>query len=143
MPVYFGFPVSCEEAFRLFGQDFEGPAQTIMEQRNYRRDSWFIGSHLVPLLNKYLANNQSDLRLFETDKGACVIGYKIMELCGSTDNYIEVNNLLGVLITLKQRFDTEMRALSVDLSYIVLQRVEEEPETVHNPKPFVITHSTH
>jgi hypothetical protein len=62
MTVYFGFPVSYHEAYRIFKQS--------LETKDYH-----YCSDILNKLNKYLSEKNVEMRLFTTDKYQFIIGY--------------------------------------------------------------------
>ena len=49
-----------------------------------------------------------------------------------------MDELIQQLTTLKTQFKEEMEHMEVDLSEVTLAHMEEEPEIVNNPLPYVI-----
>jgi hypothetical protein len=53
MPLYFGFPVTCQEAFRLFSLDFEQVKCDIM-QKHKLTENMYMDCYFVDHANNFL-----------------------------------------------------------------------------------------
>ena len=75
MPLYFGFPVTCQEAFRLFSLDFEQAKCDIM-QKHKLTENMYMDCYFVDYANNFFKGKEIEMRVFYTDKGQCIVGYK-------------------------------------------------------------------
>ena len=125
MPLYFGIPVRLEEAIRILKLEDVTPDICDGEYR------------ALTAANEYL-EPISEIQIHYLDKGLCVFGFKIEETGDVWNRYINVDELIQQLTTLKTQFKEEMEHMEVDLSEVTLAHMEEEPEIVNNPLPYVI-----
>jgi len=85
MPVYIGFPVSMEEAYRLFGLDFETTKSEQMKTHSKTSPEYPVSSFELSLCVKsFLREKSADIDIVDVgpklnvwDEDLCVIGYEI------------------------------------------------------------------
>jgi hypothetical protein len=139
MPIYFGFPVTCQEAFRLFSLDFEQAKCDIM-QKYKLRENRLMDCHFVDYANDYFKREKMEMRVFYTDKGQCIVGYKIENTSVFTRNFVKVSEFTNMLEKLTTGFWREIAVLNCKENFneIVLEHMEDEPETVEGAEPYII-----
>lgn len=142
MPVYFGIPVSCKEAFRIFGLDIESVKNRLIE-RGIKK-SWISDCYFIEDLNKHLETYPVKIQVYSTDKGQNIIGYEVEEPSNVWSKFINVDDFVTLLIQLKVKFSEEMATIGADLSEVTLEYMEgddENPEKVKNPSPYIISYT--
>jgi hypothetical protein len=137
MPLYFGLPVICEEAFRLFGLNFEEAKCEIMDKYKLTKNM-YMDCHFVDRLNRFFEAEEMVMRVFYTDKGQCVIGYEMKEVSVFQRKYIDVSKFMTILTTLKSLFSKETDKWRANFAVVTLEIMEDEPETVREPEPYII-----
>jgi len=139
MPIYFGFPITCQEAFRLFSLDFEQAKCEIMEKYNLRENS-YMDCHFVDYINNFFKRQTMEMRLFYTDKGQCIVGYKIENATVFERKFVKVSEFTYTLEKLANRFWYEIKTIKCDENFtkITLEHMEDEPETVEGDEPYII-----
>ena len=135
MTVYFGIPLTCYEAVRILGLNINTIINDIKVKRKCVDDYHVI--HITEELNEYLRVS-TKIRIFYTDKGQCIIGYEIVELSDLWKKFINADEFVIRIVTLKTQFTKEMEILKADLSQVTLEHMEAEPEVIKNPIPYVI-----
>ena len=141
MPVYFGLPIKCQEAFRIFGIDMEMIKRDLIERKkiNVRLMSVY---DFADELNNHFEHRGKKVRLFSTDKGQFVLGYEIKEVSDVWYKFINMDELVILLEKLKSQFGEEMLDLKADIKKVTLEFMEgdeENPEIVNFPTPYVIS----
>ena len=139
MPLYFGFPVTCQEAFRLFSLDFEKVKCDIM-QKHKLSENMYMDCHFVDYANNFLKGKNVEMRVFYTDKGQCIIGYKIENTSVFERKFVKVSDFKNMLDAFIANFWYEIRSIT-GLSHfnkITLEHMEDEPETVEGVEPYII-----
>lgn len=134
MPLYFGFPVTCQEAFRLFSLDFEQVKYSLPENR-------YMDCHFVDYLNEFFKVKNVDMRVFYTDKGQCIVGYKIENMSVFEKKFVTAKHLMYSLHHFETQFWDEVKKIDCDKNFnkIVLEHMEDEPETITEDfHPYVI-----
>ena len=118
--LYIGFYLEIQEAIRILNLDEN-------RCKNFY-DTWPI--------HTYLKEKNSPLEFLYMDKGTCMFGVPV------SDGYIyEIEELLQSLLTAKKIFWKAVRDLGLDLSTVTVTGIEEEPEVLSNPQPFVINYN--
>ena len=140
MPIYFGIPVRKTEAFRLFNLDYEKVKYEIEEKLNLSHDtfSYITECYLFDYLNNHLKNIGLQIRIFNTDKGQCIIGYEIKEPSDVWDKFINVDQFIIMLSNLKTKFALETNDYEMNFREVELEPMEGEPEIVSCPVPYII-----
>ena len=139
MPLYFGFPVTCQEAFRLLSLDFEQTKCDIMQKHNLT-ENMYMDCHFVDYANNFLKGKNVGIRVFYTDKGQCIVGYKIENLSVFEKKFVKVSELTKMLEKLGVDFWYEMTIVNYEgnLDKITLEHMEDEPENVEDAEPYII-----
>ena len=139
MPIYFGFPVTCQEAFRLFSLDFVQAKCDIMQKYNLRENS-YMDCHFVDYVNNFFKRQNMEMILFYTDKGQCIVGYKIENISVFERKFVKVSEFTNMLDNLRQRFWREIKTIKCDDNFtkILLEHMEDDPETVEDVEPYII-----
>jgi hypothetical protein len=137
MPLYFGLPLTCQEAFRLFDLDFEQVKFDIIEKHKLR-ENMYMDCYFVDHLNCFFKREALTMKTFYTDKGQCIIGYELARLSGFQRNLINVSDFITLLETFKSSFAREIEKYKENFREVALEHMEDEPETVSFPEPYII-----
>jgi hypothetical protein len=139
MPIYFGFPVTCQEAFRLFRLDVEQAKCDIM-QKYKLRENRLMDCHFVDYANDYFKREKMEMRVFYTDKGQCIVGYKIENTSVFERKFVKARDFANMLTNLTTRFWYEITITNCEDNFnkITLEHMEDEPETVEGAEPYII-----
>jgi len=139
MPIYFGFPVTCQEAFRLFSLDFEQAKCDIMQKHKLTENS-YMDCHFVDYANDYFKREKMEMRVFYTDKGQCILGYKIENASVFESKFVKARDFANILYNLTKRFRQEIAIKNCKKNFnnITLEHMEDEPETVEDGEPYII-----
>jgi hypothetical protein len=140
MPIYFGIPVTCQEAFRLFDLDFQEVKCAIM-QKNKLAEHMYMDCHFVDYMNAFFKRQTLDMRLFYTDKGQCIVGYKIKEAGIFEAKFVKVSDFITLLAGLTSSFARETNDYKENFREVTLEHMEDEPETVSFPEPYIIEYN--
>jgi hypothetical protein len=138
MPVYFGLPVTCKEAYRLFGQNYYQTELGIIEKRRLFRENPFTYPFMIEDLNKFFKRQGLQMRIYGTDKGQCIVGYIIDEPSDVSNAFIDVDKFITKITDLKTRFSLETSNYSLNFRQVTLERMENEPLEVSCPVPYII-----
>ena len=68
----------------------------------------------------------------------CIIGYKIQEVNIFEKKFINVNDFIIKLTDLKTLFSLETIKYKNNFSKVILEHMEDEPEIVSFPEPYII-----
>ena len=131
---YLGFPVRLPEAFRIFNIEFDDEAYE--NGRMCHEDT----QKCIERAKKYFRNHSTNFGIYPTDKGQYIIGYKINEFSDVWTDFCSVNNAITLLVNLKTQFAAELIKLNADITHVILEGMESEPQTVYSPDPFVMTY---
>ena len=131
MTIYFGIPVRVKEAIRILNLDLEEITKEVI-QKEYYGDYTF-----VDIANNYL-KKISKIQIYYLDKGLCVCGFILEEPSDVWEKFINVDELVIKLLNLKLLFQKEIEKLNGDLSEVILEYMEGEPEIIKNPIPYVL-----
>ena len=82
------------------------------------------------------------MRVFYTDKGQCIIGYEIGEVSNFSKKFIDVDQLMVLLGSLKELFTMETEKYWENFKVVLLEHMEDEPEIVSFPVPYVIEYTS-
>jgi hypothetical protein len=131
MPLYFGLPVTCQEAFRLFGLDFEQAKCEIMEKYKLRENN-YMDCHFVDYANNFFKEKNMKMRVFYTDKGQCIVGYKIENTSVFERKFVKASDFMNILEKLTTEFWCEIQLTHCEENFnkITLEHMEDEPEIV-------------
>jgi hypothetical protein len=78
------------------------------------------------------------MNTFYTDKGQCIIGYELDYVSGLQRKFINVSNFITLLETFKTSFEREIEKYKENFREVVLEHMEDEPEIVSFPEPYLI-----
>ena len=133
MPLYFGFPVTCKEAFRIFNLDFEQVKCDVMQKYKLTEDM-YMDCYFVDYANEFFKGKGVDMRVFYTDKGQCIVGYKIQDLSVFEREFVTCNDFIYKLQHFGSHFWCEVKTIgcSENFDKVVLEHIEDEPETIHD-----------
>lgn len=138
--LFFGIPVTLEEAYRIFGVDIKNVKEEIVLKHKCDLGMYHtIQSHLNDYMYTYLGKKAIKLNVISTDKGQHVIGYRIEEDISPWNRFKNVDDFIALLVDLKKLFYEEMGKCNANLSVVTLEIMEGEPEVVHNPMPYIIS----
>lgn len=139
MPLYFGFPVNCQEAFRLFSLDFER-VKCEMMQKHKLTENMYMDCHFVDYVNNFFKWKNMEMRVFYTDKGQCIVGYKIENTSVFEKKFVKVFEFKNILEKLVSRFWYEITIINCEKNFnkIILEHMEDEPEIVEGGEPYII-----
>lgn len=131
MPLYFGFPVTCQEAFRLFNLDFEQVKCDIMQKHNLT-ENMYMDCFFVDYANEFFEGKDIGMRVFYTDKGQCIVGYELKSLSVFEKNFFTAKHLMYSLHHFETKFWYEVKKIDCKENFnkVVLEHMEDEPETV-------------
>jgi hypothetical protein len=139
MPLYFGFPVTCAEVFRLLSLDFEQVKRDIMQKQGLT-ENMYMDCYFVDYANNLLKGKNVDMRVFYTDKGQCIVGHKIDNLSVFEKKFVKVSEFTNIIEKLVARFWYEIKTINCEGNFnkITLEHMEDEPETVEGAEPYII-----
>jgi hypothetical protein len=139
MPIYFGLPVTCRETFRLFSLDFEQAKCDIMQKHRLTENS-YMDCYFVDYANNFFKEKNTEMRVFYTDKGQCIVGYKIENTSVFERKFVKVSDFANMLTNLTTRFWYEIKIINCEDNFnkITLEHMEDEPETVEGFDPYII-----
>lgn len=140
MPNYFGIPVTCQEAFRLFDLDFKEVKSTIM-QKNKLTEHMYMDCYFVDYANTFFTRENLDMRLFYMDKGQCIVGYEIKEVGIFEAKFVRVSEFITLLSQLTAAFSRETKDYKENFREVTLEHMEDESETVSFTEPYIIEHN--
>jgi hypothetical protein len=118
------------ETIRILGLDYD----LIIKEIKKSYTGTYFEPYIVEYINKYLSN----IQLHSTDKGQYILGYEIKDVSVFNKNFINVDEFIIKIINLKTEFAKEMSKLNADLRQVTLEHLEDEPEIVNNPIPYII-----
>jgi len=110
MPLYFGLPVCCDEAYCIFGLDLEYYIDKVIEEKNIKREQVHY-YYLIEYVRVYLKKNNTKIKIHSTDKGQYIIGYEIKEVSDISNSFINADEFVDLLVNLKIQFTNEMNEL--------------------------------
>jgi hypothetical protein len=138
MTVYFGLPVTCNEAIRIFGLNLETIINYIKINKKYT--GTYYDPYIVEYINMHFKDASVNIKIFNTDKGQYIIGYELKEVSDLWNKFINMDEFIILILKLKKQFYNEMRVLNADLAEVTLEHMEGEPEIVKNPVPYIIAY---
>jgi hypothetical protein len=111
--LYIGYPITEATAYKIFNK----PDPT----------------------NIYAYISSKRLRLYEIDKGLCVLGLAVKSLSNYSSKYLSVDDTIITILNYKKKVMRRLLAASADLSEFDLEVMESEPIHVKNPSPMALT----
>ena len=128
MPVYFGYPTNLVNLQKIMNYTIKNPNKHLTEHND-----------TFEYVTNILKNKNVDLRLFNTDKGQIILGYEIEEINDVWNNIMNVDEVVILLMQLKNKFECETQIIGINLNYNVeIERMENYPITIKNFKPCVL-----
>lgn len=85
-------------------------------------------------INDLLYAQQSELQFVWIDKRVGVLGIPMKSSCVH-QTYTE---MISHILETELKFRAEIRMLRIDLSRVEIARMEDDPEIVENPEPYVL-----
>ena len=79
------------------------------------------------------------IKLDYVDKGQYILGIQIPELSDKWDIFQSVDEAIIRILQAKKRIIKLFKDADADLSNFELEKMEGEPERVHNPEPYLIS----
>ena len=110
---YIGYPITKATAYKIFNQ----PDPVNIEA--------------------YISSKR--LRLYDIDKGLCVLGLAVMLLSNYAPIYTNVDDTIITILNYKKKVVRRLIAAKADLSEFDLEVMESEPIRVQNPSPMAMT----
>lgn len=110
--LYIGYPITKATAYKIFNQ----PDPVNIEA--------------------YIRSKR--LRLYEIDKGLCVLGLAVKPLTNYAPDYKSVDDTIIIILNYKKRVVRRLNAAKADLSDFDLEVMESEPIHVQNPSPMAM-----
>jgi hypothetical protein len=142
MPLFYGIPVCLEEACNIFRFKIEDITQKAIQKykiaENQKQHFYTIQCVVFDYLNFYLDSNNVKIKVLCTDKGQYIIGYEITEISVFKYEFINSDQFTLKLNDLKLQFTEEMETINANLTTVTLEHLEDIPEIVNNPIPYVI-----
>jgi len=138
--LYFGIPVTCKEAFRIFDLDIEKTKIDLIEKYNLNSSS-YMDFYFVDYLNIFFENEKMSIKIFYLDKGQCIFGYEMRDVDNFEKKFIDVDQFLIKLTKLKTLFNLDTIKFNKNFSSIELEHMEDEPEFVKFPQPYIIEYN--
>lgn len=140
MPLYLGFPVTCQEAFRLFSLEFKQVKCDIMQKYSLT-ENMYMDCHFVDYMNEFFKGKNVDMRVFYTDKGQCIVGYEITNLSVFQRKYVTSKHFMYSIHHFENKFWDDVKDIGCykNFNEVILEHMEDDPETVHQPNcPYII-----
>ena len=75
---------------------------------------------------------------FPIDKGLCILGLSLNDVGKLGDTFVSVDDALVLILQKKKQVAKALREAGVDLSELMIEIMEGEPERVFNPPPYLI-----
>ena len=79
------------------------------------------------------------LQFHSVDKNLCILGLEIKEVANLWSTFTSVDDSIGIIMKYKSKFVELVQQAGLDISEVVIERMEEEPVLVNNPPPYLIT----
>lgn len=98
--------------------------------------------YFIDYLNKFFIDLEMKMRVFYTDKGQCIIGYEIVEVSNFSKKFLNADQLIVLFGSLKELFTMETEKYWENFKEVLLEHMEDEPEIVFFPVPYVIEYSS-
>jgi len=111
--LYIGYPITEATAYKIFNQPDPVNIHTYIRSKR--------------------------LRLYEIDKGLCVLGLAVKELHNYAPDYISVDDTIIAILNYKKKVVRRLQAANADLSDFELEVMEDTPIRAHNPIPMAMT----
>jgi hypothetical protein len=73
------------------------------------------------------------------DKNLCILGLILEDVGRLGETFMSVDDALVLILQKKKEVTKALKEAGVDLSELWIEKMEEEPELVFNPQPYLIT----
>jgi hypothetical protein len=110
-----GYPISYETACKMFGVEKEYHTRTLET-----------------------AVEKNGLEFHWIDKGVCILGLEIKEVAKLWE-FTSVDESIGLIMAHKLKFVELVEKAGLDISELLIERIESEPLLVKNPPPYLMT----
>lgn len=117
--LYIGYPISIEEASRLFG--FTG--ENRYETRDY--------------INRTIHAYFPDLSLFPVGRYCVFLGYIVKDVENIWEKHTSVSSFIEKVQQISNNIKEQLEMLNIDMSSVSLALVEGGEKVVENPEPIV------
>jgi len=110
-----GYPISYETGCKMFGVEKEyhtRTLETVVEKKG--------------------------LEFHWIDKGVCILGLEIKEVAKLWE-FTSVDESIGIIMAHKMKFVELIEKAGLDISELLIERIESEPLLVKNPPPYLMT----
>lgn len=96
--------------------------------------------YFVDYANNFFKWKNMEMRVFYTDKGQCIVGYKIENTSVFERKFVKVCYFTNILEKLRTQFWYEITIINCEDNFnkIVLEHMEDEAETVEGIEPYII-----
>jgi hypothetical protein len=116
-----------------------------MEKYKLRENS-YMDCYFVDYANNFFKRENMEMRVFYTDKGQCIIGYKIENLSVFERKFVKVSEFTNTLEKFGIVFWYEITIINCEENFnkIVLEHMEDETEIVEGferVEPYIIEFS--
>jgi hypothetical protein len=103
-------------------------------------ETMYMDCHFVDYANNFFKEKTMEMRLYYTDKGQCIVGYKIENTSVFERKFVKVCDFKNILERLEIRFWNEVTINNCKENFntVVLEHMEDEPETVEGGEPYII-----
>ncbi len=123
--VYIGYPVTFQEAYRLF------KPQLLINGFNEEKESDLT----LEILNDYLSGFTT-LRVHWIDKGVCILGYDLKNINSRYWSPLLVAEDAAIaILRAKREFTNAIRQANINISVVTFEYMEWGEEIVYNPEP--------
>jgi len=116
--IYVGFVIPIEEALRLLGLP----------------DDFVKSFYDTEPISHYLKKKGCSLIFEYIDKGACLFGAPV-----KWEEEAPVEATILQILLAKREFLSEVNKLTIDISMVNINRIEEDSRPIENPQPYVIS----
>ena len=114
--LYVGYPVSFETACKMFSIPEEVAGDVLQK-----------------------TISEAGLKLSWIDKNLCILGLTVDAVASLWDTFVSVDDALILILQKKKEVTKCLKDAGVDLSELWIEKMEEEPELVFNPPPYLIS----
>lgn len=82
---------------------------------------------------------KAGLKLSWIDKNLCILGLAVDAVARLGDIFVSVDDALILILQKKKEVTQRLKDAGVDLSEVWIEKMEDEPELVFNPPPYLIS----
>jgi hypothetical protein len=83
--------------------------------------------------------NGAGLKLSWIDKNLCILGLTVDDAGDLWGTFVSVDDALVLILQKKKQVTNALKEAGVDLSELMIEHMEDEPERVFDPQPYLIT----